>query len=75
MIAYMRHTYPYNIPSILNLDELVFRKSVTFIAGENGSGKSTLIEALAINAGFNPEGEAVTLISGHNTLIPDCIMT
>lgn len=51
-----RNIYPYNIPSILNLDELQFSKSVTFITGENGSGKSTLVEALAINAGFNPEG-------------------
>lgn len=51
-----RVVYPYNIPSIFNLEELKFRKSVTFITGENGSGKSTLVEALAINAGFNPEG-------------------
>ena len=51
-----RNVYPYNIPFIRNLDELHFRKSVTFIIGENGSGKSTLIEAIAINAGFNPEG-------------------
>lgn len=51
-----RSNYPYNIPSIFNLEELKFRKSVTFIVGENGSGKSTLLEALAINAGFNPEG-------------------
>ncbi len=51
-----RIVYPYNIPSIFNLEELEFRKSVTFIIGENGSGKSTLVEALAINAGFNPEG-------------------
>ncbi len=51
-----RNSYPYNIPSIFNLEELRFRKSITFIIGENGSGKSTLVEALAINAGFNPEG-------------------
>lgn len=51
-----RNVYPYNIPFIRNLDELHFRKSVTFVIGENGSGKSTLIEAIAINAGFNPEG-------------------
>ncbi len=51
-----RVAYPYNIPSILNLEELKFSKSVTFITGENGSGKSTLVEALAIKAGFNPEG-------------------
>ncbi len=51
-----RNAYPYNIPSILNLEKMEFRKSVTFITGENGSGKSTLVEAIAINAGFNPEG-------------------
>ncbi|WP_080904325.1 AAA family ATPase [Parabacteroides sp. Marseille-P3160] len=51
-----RNIYPYNIPSIANLRELEFRKSVTFIIGENGSGKSTLIEAIAINSGLNPEG-------------------
>lgn len=51
-----RNTYPYNIQSLSNLDDLELRKSVTFITGENGSGKSTLIEAIAINAGFNVEG-------------------
>ncbi len=51
-----RNSYPYHIPSLVNLAELEFRKSVTFIIGENGSGKSTLVEAIAINAGFNPEG-------------------
>jgi predicted ATPase len=29
---------------------------VTFLVGENGSGKSTLVEAIAVAAGFNPEG-------------------
>ncbi|TYR37855.1 AAA family ATPase [Sphingobacterium phlebotomi] len=51
-----RSTYPYNIPSIAKLNELEFQKPVTFVIGENGSGKSTLVEAIAINAGFNPEG-------------------
>jgi len=51
-----RNIHPYNIPSIAKLNELTFGKSITFIVGENGSGKSTLIEAIAINAGFNPEG-------------------
>lgn len=51
-----RKSYPYNIPSITNLEKLEFRKPVTFIMGETDSGKSTLAEAIAINAGFNPEG-------------------
>ncbi|MEV4274862.1 AAA family ATPase [Actinoplanes xinjiangensis] len=29
---------------------------VTLFSGDNGSGKSTLIEAIAVAAGFNPEG-------------------
>lgn len=48
--------YPYNIPAIRTLYELEFRKPVTFLVGENGMGKSTLIEAIAVKAGFNPEG-------------------
>lgn len=35
---------------------LPFRRPVTFFVGENGIGKSTLIEAIAVCAGFNPEG-------------------
>lgn len=55
-VAERRASYPYNIPSISNLTDLKLRKEVTFIIGENGVGKSTLIEAIAVNAGFNPEG-------------------
>ena len=33
-----------------------FTSPITFFVGENGIGKSSVIEALAINAGFNPEG-------------------
>ncbi len=46
----------HQIESIRNLDELELKAPVTFFAGENGSGKSTLLEAIAIAAGFNPEG-------------------
>jgi predicted ATPase len=48
--------YPFTVPVIRNLDELVFESQVTFLIGENGSGKSTLIEAIAIACGFNAEG-------------------
>jgi len=48
--------YPFNLPAVRNLDELVFHPKVTFLVGENGSGKSTLIEALALAWGFNAEG-------------------
>ena len=35
---------------------LPFPDRLTIFTGENGSGKSTLLEAMAIAAGFNPEG-------------------
>ena len=70
-----RTEYPYNIPSILNINEFEFSNSVTFIIGENGSGKSTFIEALAICAGFNPEGGSLFLnyrtYDSHSNLFND----
>lgn len=48
--------YPFSIPAIGKLEELALDPRVTLFAGENGSGKSTLVEAIAIAAGFNPEG-------------------
>jgi predicted ATPase len=48
--------YPFSIPAIRELRELQLDPEVTLLAGENGSGKSTLVEAIAVAAGFNPEG-------------------
>jgi len=48
--------YPYNLDTVQSWDRLALHENVTFLVGENGSGKSTLIEAIAIAAGFNPEG-------------------
>jgi predicted ATPase len=48
--------YPFAIPAIRALDELVLHPKVTLFAGENGSGKSTVVEAIAVAARFNPEG-------------------
>ena len=50
------YSYLRRISSLAGLDELTFRKPVTFFVGENGSGKSTMLEALAVAYGFNPEG-------------------
>jgi predicted ATPase len=52
-------SYLSNLPLVkwlLKAEKLDFKREVTFFAGENGTGKSTLIEAIAIGAGFNPEG-------------------
>lgn len=51
-----RCAYPFTIPAVANLERFEFNEGITFLGGENGSGKSTLIEAIAILAGFNPEG-------------------
>ncbi|MCM1579189.1 MAG: AAA family ATPase [Ruminococcus sp.] len=54
-----RNAYYARLPAVRNLAKrksLSFGQNVTFIAGENGSGKSTLLEAVAVAAGFNPEG-------------------
>ena len=48
--------YPFTVPVVRNLDEIVFDTQVTFLIGENGSGKSTLIESLALSCGFKAEG-------------------
>ena len=54
-------TYLYDLPVLRNFSRLKEKRidltsPVTFFVGENGSGKSTLIEAIAVAAGFNPEG-------------------
>jgi predicted ATPase len=49
-------SYPFHLPAVRSLHRLVFDPKVAFLIGENGIGKSTLIEAIAIAAGFNPEG-------------------
>lgn len=51
--------YPFTLPVVAWLagaGDLRLAPGVTFLVGENGSGKSTLIEAVAVAAGFNPEG-------------------
>lgn len=47
--------YPFCVPAIRALDELVLRERVCFFVGENGSGKSTLLEAIAAHYGFGRE--------------------
>ena len=49
-------SYLRRIPALAGVGEITFRNPVTFFVGENGSGKSTLLEAIAVAAGFNPEG-------------------
>ncbi len=51
--------YPFDLPVVAELARsggLETPAGVTFLVGENGSGKSTLLEAIAVAAGFNPEG-------------------
>lgn len=48
--------YPFCLPAVESLSELPLHPQITYFVGENGMGKSTLLEAIAISAGFNPEG-------------------
>jgi predicted ATPase len=51
--------HPFTLPAVAYLARsggLTMGSGATFLVGENSSGKSTLIEAIAIAAGFNPEG-------------------
>ncbi|MFS0644709.1 AAA family ATPase [Siminovitchia sp. 179-K 8D1 HS] len=60
--------YPFNLPAVKNLQQLPFHPQVTYFVGENGMGKSTLLEAVAIAAGFNPEGGTFHFnFSTHNS--------
>ena len=48
-------SYPFDLAAVRSLP-LGFADGVTVLVGENGTGKSTLVEAIAVAAGFNPEG-------------------
>lgn len=48
--------YPFCLDAIKTFDSVRLHPKVSFFVGENGSGKSTLLEAVAVAAGFNPEG-------------------
>lgn len=47
--------YPFSLAAVEALP-LALTAPVTVVVGENGAGKSTLLEAIAVRAGFNPEG-------------------
>jgi predicted ATPase len=50
--------FPFDVPAIASLPDLVLDRPVTIFVGENGSGKSTLLEALAIAARATTAGSA-----------------
>ncbi len=59
--------YPFNLPAVRHLEEIQFEQ-MTILVGDNGAGKSTIIEAIAIDAGFNPEGGSRNLqFATHST--------
>lgn len=60
-----RDKFPFNIPSISGINNIVINSNVTYFIGENGSGKSTLLEAIALKCGFGVLG------GGKNNLVED----
>ena len=60
-------SYPFSVPTVSPLDELELHPNVTFFVGENGTGKSTLLEAIAIAAGYSPEGGSQNFKLSTNT--------
>jgi len=61
------NAYVWDLPAVRALDTLEFGH-VTVLAGDNGTGKSTLVEAIAVAAGFNPEGGSRNLMfATHDT--------
>ena len=42
--------FPFSLPLIRELDEIIFESPVTFLSGENGTGKSTILEGIAAAA-------------------------
>lgn len=55
-----RDEFPFNVPVIQSLEEMLFSQPVTFFVGENGSGKSTLLEAIAAAAQLPTVGSTST---------------
>ncbi|MGW0506113.1 AAA family ATPase [Micromonospora sp. NPDC003241] len=53
-----RGRWPYTMAAVGALADpgVEFTTPVTLLTGDNGTGKSTLVEAVAVAAGFNPEG-------------------
>ena len=43
--------FPWTLPIVKDLEELVFDNNISFFVGENGSGKSTILEAIAAYTG------------------------
>ncbi len=60
------------VKQIIREHGVILSKPITFFVGENGIGKSTLIEAVAVAAGFNPEGGtrnySFSTADSHSTL-------
>lgn len=48
--------FPFEVPSIAQIDSVDLSAPVTLLAGDNGTGKSTLVELVAEAMGFHAEG-------------------
>lgn len=69
-------SFPFDLPVLSDLDQLVFDQPVTFLIGENGTGKSTVMELIAGLMGMNREGgsrnQLFSTYEESNMLIDAC---
>ncbi|MBL1227457.1 AAA family ATPase [Enterococcus sp. BWR-S5] len=68
--------FPFHLPALSNLNELIFDQPITFFIGENGTGKSTIMELLAELMGMNLEGgsrnQLFSTYEESNALVEAC---
>lgn len=60
--------FPFDIPAVRDIGEIVFHPNVTFLVGESGVGKSTLLDAIARAVGLGGEGGGIDTAGGRASL-------
>jgi predicted ATPase len=64
--------FPFSVPVVRALGELLLDAPVSFLVGENGSGKSTILEGIAAAAGLPTVGSVG--VSDDDTLDPQRLL-
>jgi predicted ATPase len=65
--------FPFDVPAVAHVANLLLDAPITLLAGDNGTGKSTLIEAIAAAMGYGSEGGELER-SGELPAVPRAVM-